>query len=133
VEKSNQLPLWLRWWGLAAGAATLFWLPVEDTTLTKLGLVSAAWTVWLAGWIDLRPRLRRRLPDEVWRKALAGGLAGVLLPVIALLLVVLKAGLHGHGFLDFSFYQLGKLLVRTPIWVGVGGLGGLLFGKFSRM
>jgi hypothetical protein len=50
-----------------------------------------------------------------------------------LLLVVLKAGLHGHGFLDFSFYQLGSLLVRTPLWVALGGLGGWMFGKFSRM
>jgi len=133
VEKSNQLPLWLRWWGLAAGAVTLFWLPVEDTTLIALGLVSAAWVVWLAGWIDLRSWLRERLPDNVWRKVLAGGVAGLLLPLVALLLVVLKAGLHGHGFLDFSFYQLGKLLVRTPIWVVLGGLGGWIAGKFSRM
>ena len=36
VASSKKLPLWLRWWGLLIGVVTLFWLPIEDTTLTLL-------------------------------------------------------------------------------------------------
>lgn len=122
--------MWLRWWGLAAGGLTLFWLPVEDTTLTWLGLLAAGWGVWLAGWVAERVGYRVRGLSAAWRRVLAGGLAGLLLPLAALLLVLVKAGLHGHGFLDFSFYQLGWLLVRTPLWVALGGLVAWVVGKW---
>jgi len=116
--------LWLRWWGLLIGVVTLFWLPMEDTTLTLLGLVSAGWGVWLAGWAVHRSWFRLDALNGWRRSVMAGGLSGLLLPAAGLGLVLVKAGLHGHGFLDFSFYQLEWLLVRTPLWVGLGGLGG---------
>jgi hypothetical protein len=108
----------------------LFWLPVEDTRLLALGLLSACWAAWLGGWLETRGWFRSRVAGVCHRRVLAGGLAGLLLPLAALLLVLLKAGLHGHGFLDFSFYQLGWLLARTPLWVGLGSLGGWAAGRW---
>ena len=129
MANSKKLPLWLRWWGLLTGAVSIFWLPIEDTTLTMLGLISAGWGIWLAGWL-FQPSWFQLTRLNGWqRNAIGGGLSGFLLPLAALLLVLVKAGLHGHGFLDFSFYQLGWLLVRTPLWVGLGGLGGWAAGS----
>ena len=132
VASANKLPLWLRWWGLLAGIISIFWLPIEDITLTFLVLVSASWGIWLAGWIDTRTGYRFRSLAATWRKVLAGGLAGLMLPVAAIILVLIKAGLHGHGFLDFSFYQLGQVLSRTPLWVGLGCFGGGLVEVIHR-
>ncbi len=120
----RKLPLWLRWWGLLAGALTLFWIPIEDTTLTGLRFVSAAWGIWLAGWSYQRGWLRIKRFDLRWQKALAGGSAGLLMTLSALILVLIKAGLHGHGFLDFSFYQLEQMVYWTPVGVLLGALGG---------
>ena len=115
---------------------TLFWLPIEDTTLTWLGWVSAAWSVWLAGWLDTRLKVRFSRIGEVGRSVLAGGLAGLLLPLTALVLVLIKAGLHGHGFLDVSLFQLGQILSRVPWWGLLGCLGGgmlaLVRGRLGR-
>jgi hypothetical protein len=132
VASSKKLPLWLRWWGLLAGTISLFWFPVEDVTLNFLILVSASWGIWLAGWMYDRGFLKLKSASTLWGMVLAGGLAGLMLPVAALVLVLIKAGLHGHGFLDFSFYQLGQILTRTPLWAGLGCLGGGLMSVIHR-
>ena len=131
VANSKKLPLWLRWWGLLIGVVSLFWLPIEDTTLTMLGLISAGWGIWLAGWFLQREWFRRLALQHRVRQVLGGGMAGLLLPITAVFLAMIKAGLHGHGFLDFSFYQLDWLLVRTPLWVGLGCLGGWIIGSLA--
>lgn len=96
-----------------------------------LGLISAGWGIWLTGWLFQRGRFQLTRLNDWQRNVIGGGLSGLLLPLAALLLVLVKAGLHGHGFLDFSFYQLGWLLVRTPLWVGLGCLVGGLTGLFA--
>jgi hypothetical protein len=45
----------------------------------------------------------------------------------ALLLNILKTGLHAHGFLDLSLYQLRWVFLLSPLWIILGGF----FGWFS--
>lgn len=117
---SNKLPLWLRWSGLALGTLTLAWLPLEDTQTAYLTIFSLIWSAWVAGWLSTRPKVRTWLGSGSWAFALLGALAGLLSAPVALSLVVFKAGIHSHGFLDFSNYQLSRLFSRTPIWAVIG-------------
>lgn len=108
----------MRWWGLAVGVFTIIWMPIEDTNLLMMVAVSTGWCVWLSGW--LRYRLNKFLHTP-WRRVLATGIGGFSLFPVVLLLVTFKAGLHQHGFLDFSNFQLRRVLALTPFW-GVSGI-----------
>ena len=129
---SSKLPLRLRWSGLALGVLTLAWLPLEDTHTVYLTSLSLLWSAWTAGWLAARPRVRAWLASGGWVFALLGAAAGLLSAPVAVGLVIFKAGLHAHGFLDFTLFQLTQLLLRTPIWVAAGGVvgyGAYRFGK----
>lgn len=124
VENSHKLPLWLRWWGLLNGAVTLFWLPVEDVLFSFISLLSAAWCLWFGGWLWVRFGDRW---GTVFRGVAVGGVSGAVFFPVVVVLAVFKGGIHAHGFLDYSNFELEKLLSFTPATV-LGGmiLGGLL-------
>ena len=128
---SIKLPLWLRWSGLGTGVLTLAWLPVEDTQTLYLTVLSLLWSAWTAGWFATRPRLEGWLVGR-WQFALLGAGAGLLTAPVALSLVLFKAGIHAHGFLDFSVFQLTGMLLRTPFWVVVGTLVGLVISRMGK-
>jgi len=130
VAGSSKLPLRLRWSGLALGALTLAWLPVEDTHTLYLTIISLLWSAWLAGWLSAQPKVRAWLQSGGWAFALLGAAAGLGSALAAVGLVIIKAGLHAHGFVDFSLFQLTQLLARTPIWAVVGGLAGWVVSSF---
>ena len=129
MEKSNKLPLPLRWWGLVIGVITFFWLPNEDTDLLMLVAVSTGWCVWLAGWLLYRLKNSLQIP---WQRVLTVGIGGLGLFPVALLLVTFKAGLHQHGFLDFSNFQLRRVFALTPFWCAGGILLGVLLEIIVR-
>lgn len=122
MENSNKLPLVLRWWGLLVGVATFFWLPNEDTGLVWLLALSTAWCVWLGGWLRFR---LDKFSQPAWGRVLIAGLGGASVFPVALFLVIFKAGLHQHGFLDFTNSQLRRVLELTPFWGACGVLLGL--------
>jgi hypothetical protein len=64
-------------------------------------------------------------PHYVLRHLLVGSLAGLAVTPLALFLMALKTGLHGHSAPDFTLEQMQMVLYRTPIWVAVGLLLGL--------
>lgn len=129
VEKSKKLPLWLRWWGLGIGAVTFFWLPIEDVGTDFITLLAAAWSVWMGGWLWTRFAKRWGL---IFRGAAIGGVSGAIFFPAALILVMIKAGIHDHGFLDYSNYELEALLAYTPWIVLAGMLLGVLISYLLR-
>lgn len=129
---SSKLPLRLRWSGLALGVLTLAWLPLEDTHTVYLTTLSLLWSAWLAGWLAHRPKVRVWLRSGNWTNSLLGAAAGLFSAPVALSLVIFKAGLHAHGFVDFSLNQLIQLLIRTPIWVLLGAVAGWVAYRFGQ-
>ena len=45
---------------------------------------------------------------------------------VALLLMAIKTGLHGHGTPDYTPEQMVRVLSLTPLWVVVGLVIGLI-------
>ncbi len=129
---TSKLPLRLRWLGLTIGVLTLAWLPLEDTRTYFLTVLSLLWSVWTAGWLSTRLRMRAWLTSGGWAFVMLGAAAGLLSAPAAFGLVIFKAGLHAHGFVDFSFSQLTQLLIRTPIWVAAGGVVGWVVFHFRQ-
>jgi hypothetical protein len=113
-----KLPLAFRWAIIGWGLVTFIWLPFEDTTTIFVLLLSVGWCVLLAGW------LRNRFSQEIKLtiSLFIGALGGLLIFPAVLLLTLLKAGLHDHGFLDFNTSQLLGIARSTPIWVIIGML-----------
>ena len=85
--------------------------------------VGIGFFLWLAArmWLSLPAPLARRWPVM----PLLGALAGLLVTPLALFLMAIKTGVHGHSGPDFSGSQLLVTLERTPYWT----LAGLLLGS----
>ena len=109
----------LRWGGLLLLGLLLAWLPLEDVHVGAALTLAALFGLWLYG----------RLISERRPSALAhlgwAALAGAVVPVMALVLMVFKSGLHAHGFSDFSVAQMVAVLALIPQALGVGLLVGL--------
>ena len=118
----------MRLLALILGIAILLWLPIEEVSGGSVFLFAAL----ISAWLVLR-YLLAVVPGErnfLVRHLLAGALAGLAVSPLALLLMALKTGLHGHSTPDFTPLQMQAVLFRTPIWVIVGlflGLGAALF------
>ena len=108
---------------LLYAAITLIWLQLEDSQVfpvVLLGTAGAALLVfhWLRGWLNLR-----RPGPRAWAEAaLAGALVGLTATLTTALLMVLKAGMHGHVFPDYPPGQILALLGRAPTWTLAGAL-----------
>jgi len=112
---------WIRNIGILIGAFILLWLPAEDISPLNTILISAVVGLWLSVWIRLQMGQKS---NEITIDMTIGTLVGVAVPVIAVLLMVFKSGIHGHVSPDFSNQQLFEVLTRAYIW----GTGGLLIG-----
>jgi hypothetical protein len=118
---------------LLYAAITLFWLQLEDSQILPvvlLGMAGAALLVthWLRGRLDLR-----RPGVRAWAEAaLSGALLGLTAALVTALLMVLKAGMHGHVFPDYPPGQILALLGRAPGWVLAGALAALGVLALSR-
>ena len=113
----HHIPLWLKWLGIGLGVVTLLWLRVEDVTLNYVIGLGAVWCAW-AG---MRFVLRWDRELQLGHYLFGGFVAGVATPSFAILLMIVKGGVHAHGFLDFSNFQLASVLRSTP-WLGISGL-----------
>jgi hypothetical protein len=116
------LTRWLRLAGLALGIGFFLWLPFEDLDILWPLVFAALIILWLAArlWLSLPKHLAAR-----WAALpLLGTLAGLLVAPLALFLMAVKTGVHGHSGPDFSGSQIIATLARTPYWT----LAGLLLG-----
>jgi hypothetical protein len=109
---------WLQWSSFLLGGIILFWLPVEDVSLTAAVVLSAA-VCFLAAIAFVRKwkLLSHHYP---W----AGLTGGLIVGPLGFLLVVLKIGLHSHNTPDFTIMQLLQIIKSSPYW----GMSGFLIG-----
>lgn len=110
-------------WGLLF----LIWLPIEDVDTRYVVPLAAGLCVWFA--IRLLAGSERKL--GLARFLFIGTLSGLLISPFAVLLIVFKSGLHAHGFPEFTLEQIVDILRSTPLWVLVGGAGGLIAAYFN--
>lgn len=108
--------------GLLWGLAFLLWLPQEDQT-PQAALMLAA----LAAGLGLWRGLAGGTPG--WKWAGWGALAGLGVAPLAVGLILVKSGLHAHGFLDLGPRALLAMLLAGPGW----GLGGALAGGLAAI
>lgn len=122
-------PLWLRGAGLLLGAILLFWLPIEDTS-TRTPMLLATLVVILLAAYQIQ-RFAASPCRQLWvRHTLLGGLGGVGIPVLAAGLMILKSGIHSHGFPDYPLSQFFDVLSWSPTMLAAGVLLGLGAGAF---
>jgi hypothetical protein len=113
---------WLRISGFALGVATLVWLTVEDrdelAVLVISGLICTWGGIWLLARIDF--------PDRYffWKHVVIGGGMGLLLVILALILMAVKTGVHGHGTPDYSVEQMRAVVSLSPFFLVGGSLVG---------
>lgn len=123
---SSVTPRYLRLVALAIGAGLLLWLPFEDTNVNAVLLFSVSICGW---WVA---RFLVGIPGSaekaIRRHALLGALGGLAVSPLALLLMAVKTGLHGHPSPDFSPEQLQAVLGSIAGWVAAGFLLGLGIG-----
>lgn len=98
--------------------AFLLWLPLEDTHIWLSLTLAAAGSTWLG--LRLLPR-----SQSGGQAAVLGGLLGAATPLLAITLMAIKGGLHGHGFADFSARQVWAVVALLPIASVFGSLAGI--------
>lgn len=120
----------LRWLELAYAVLVLFWLPVEDVHSNWILLIAALGCG--LGTLHLIFRGRRMRPLLFRHYLFVGVLSGGSVPIVAVLMMVFKSGLHSHVVPDFTFPQLLEVLARLPAWISGGALIGLGAGLYCR-
>ncbi|MEN8241899.1 MAG: hypothetical protein ABFS17_08255 [Chloroflexota bacterium] len=126
INPDPEAGLRLRWAGILCGVITFIWLPVEDRSILFLLLLSLVWSAWLAAWwLVSRQKSSAGLKVVLW----AGAGGGMLVFPITILLTLIKAGLHDHGFLDFSSSQLTTIAKTIPLWIALGLVISMLWLK----
>lgn len=113
---------WLRISGFALGIITLVWLTVEDRDALAVLVISGLICSWIGIWLLVRIDSSNRY--VFWKHAGIGGGMGLLLAVLALILMALKTGIHGHGTPDYSVEQMRSVFSASPFFL----LGGTLVG-----
>lgn len=110
--------------GLAWLTLAMLWLPIEDTQVWLALVLGGTGCLWLglAFWERVADRQGGWLA-----RAVTGALIGLATPLAAGLLMVLKTGIHAHGFSDFSGAQMGSVLRLAPLL----GLAGFLVGSIG--
>lgn len=117
----------LRVIALGIGVALLLWLPFEDPGVNAALAFSAVISGWWAvRFLVLAPAGRRKM---ILRHVSFGAFAGMMVSPLALLLMAMKTGLHGHSSPDFTVDQLQSVLASTPAWI----LSGVLLGFGSGL
>ena len=120
--------VWFRLTALLLGFGILIWLPVEDQSELGVLIASGAICTWIAARLLITPPQEDR--QLILRHALVGGGSGLILAPMAIILMAVKSGIHGHGTPDFSVGQIQSVLSRIPFFVLSGFLLGLGSGIF---
>ena len=113
---------WLRFCGFLLGILVLVWLPFEERSVLGVLLIAGLLCTWGGIWLLFRAGSYRKY--GVVRYMLIGGLAGFLVVPVAILLMAIKTGIHGHGTPDFTVEQMQAVISRIPYFL----FGGVLVG-----
>lgn len=105
---------------ISLGSVVLIWLSLEDRDERRAILLAALLSALGAVAAGVRFRRKMRAP---WIIVLGAGF-GLLVPLVAVSLMVVKTGLHSHSTPDFTLAQVTAVLQLIPIWTGVGCLVG---------
>ena len=119
--------IWLRFAGLLLAIGILVWLPIEESSELVVLVVSGLICIWGGVWL-----LTRTAADDrhlILRHVLVGSGAGLLVAPMAILLMAIKSGIHGHGIPDFTVNQMQTVISRIPYLI----LGGVLLGAGSGL
>lgn len=106
---------------ILVGIAIFIWLSFENRSMLLVLIFSSLSSVLIAILLIHRVGIDR-LSLYLW--VMAGGVCGLAAPLLAVLLMLLKNGLHSHLAPDFSLAQVISVLQRAPFFV----LGGMLVG-----
>jgi hypothetical protein len=112
----------LRTSGLLLGIVVLIWLPIEESSALGMLVVAVLICTWAGIWLLLKTDSYKE--HGIIRHMLIGGGAGFLVAPLAILLMAIKTGIHGHGVPDFTIEQMQAVLSRMPYFI----FGGLLVG-----
>lgn len=129
--RPKRSPAWLTLSGFTLLILSLSWFRIEDTDEKRVLVYAAAVTAWLATRHIVRqsPAARVSIP----RFTLVGAVAGLAMVPIAVLLMAMKTGLHGHGTPDFTIDQILSVTNRWFVWGSAGLLIGLLSGLIRKV
>ena len=119
---SNRSRTWLRISGLLLGIVVLVWLPVEESS--ELGVLVVAGLICTLLGLWLLYKTESHAKHMVWRNVIIWGGMGLLLAPLAIFLMAIKTGIHGHGTPDFTADQMQAFISRMPFFI----LGGILLG-----
>lgn len=111
-----------RWLSLGTGLLVLAWLPLEDSSEAWVLALASLITGLLAAGMFLKLSHEHRPPG--WFLPILGVLAGSLVGILAVLLMAIKTGLHGHPVADYTPDQIQNTLSSTALWMIIGGLVG---------
>lgn len=136
-RSKSTTPIWYRISALIVGIAWLIWLSIEDLSERWVLLFSVTICVLLAVRFLIYYSAQRSKNEDKYSQnreqrsarrflfyPLVGALTGLAVTPVAIFLMALKTGLHGHFAPEFTSAQVFIVLVRTPIWI----VGGLLIG-----
>jgi hypothetical protein len=118
----NKKKTWLRLAGFLIGVVVLAWLAIEENSEPGVLLISGLICTWGAVWLLYKTETVGR--HMIFRYILVAGGAGLLLAPLAILLMAIKTGIHGHGSPDYTVDQMQNVFSRIPYF----GLGGVLLG-----
>lgn len=135
-RSNNSIPNWYRILFLIVGISWIIWLSIENSSERVVLLFS----VILCGLIALRFVIKypaqsiegnnntqsgvQQSTRKKYYYPLIGAVTGMAVTPVAIFMMALKTGLHGHLGPDFSSAQMISVLFRTPIWI----IGGILTG-----
>ena len=119
-----KIPGW-RWLAAVVGLYGLIWIALEGA-LWQLILLAAGLSLLSVLYLLRRFLGGRYLSTRRWLLLCAalGGAAGPGCALLALALMVVKTGLHGHGP-EFTLAEIQWLVGQIPLWAIAGSLAGL--------
>jgi hypothetical protein len=120
-----------RWLTIIVGLYGLLWISLEGA-LWQVILLSAGLTVLGALYLVQRLLGGRLVPAGRWLLLCAGllGVVGLSCALLALALMAVKTGLHGHGP-EFTRSEIEWLVRQIPLWGTAGILAGTGLGLIS--
>lgn len=107
---------------LLLGIVILIWIPIEESNEAGVLVLSGLLSAWVGIWL-LQGTHKTKLRTII-KYSIVGGGAGLLMGMVAILLMAIKTGIHGHGTPDYTPEQILEIISRIPFFV----LGGVLIG-----
>jgi hypothetical protein len=117
--------------GFLTIAGILIWIPLEDETTFWVSAFAIFISIFLGAALLTN---RQVLGGWRWvsRGAFIGAVAGLAVVPLAIGLMALKSGIHGHGTPDFSVAQVQRVFGLLPYAVFTGIASGLSVALLTR-